>query len=170
MNVLWGNNPAVNEMLWKWASMKLFEHTRGFGGACHTMGVFDGTELIGVMVYHNYDRKAGAIEVSGAADNPRWLTRKVLWDMFAYPFEQLDCQIVVMRVSPENRHLHRILTAYGFDCYTIPRLRGRHEDELIFTLTDDAWRNNGFHRNHRNGQRSSGTPGPSRDGSSLHLH
>src|SRR5690606_2224075 len=80
---------------------------------------------------------AGAIEVSGAADTPRWLTKKVLWEMFAYPFEHLGCQIVVMRVSTENTRLHRILTAYGFECYRIPRLRGRHEDELIFTLTDD---------------------------------
>jgi len=154
MNTLWGDDPKVNTMLWQWASMKLFDHLRGFG-PCHCMGVFDKGKLVGVMVYHNFDRKSGAIEVSGAADTPRWLTKKVLWEMFAYPFEHLDCQIVVMRVSTENTRLHRILTAYGFECYRIPRLRGRHEDELIFTLTDDAWRNNGFHRDHQvNGSRA----------------
>lgn len=150
MNVIWGSDrePELNRALAEWAAMRIFGTPKAFG-PCTTMGVFDGANLIGAMVYHNWDRDADVIEISGAALHPRWLTKAVLWEMFAYPFDELGCQSIVMRVSPVDRRLRRILTAYAFQCFTLPRLRGRHEDENVFILTDDAWRNNGFHHQHK---------------------
>lgn len=149
MRVYWGHDSTdarTNANLAAWVGQKLFgDKARGFG-PCTTMAVFDEQELLGVMVFHNYESAAGIIEVSGAANDPRWLTRPVLRQMFAFPFDELGCQMVVMRVSETNARLMRILTAYGFQSYRIPRLRGRNEDEIVFTLTDDRWRNNGFHR------------------------
>jgi RimJ/RimL family protein N-acetyltransferase len=130
---------------WQWASAKLFGNLRGFG-PCTTMGVVHDGGLVGVMVFHNFDRESGVIEISGVSETPRWVTRRVLEAMFSYPFDQLGCQLVVMRVSERDERLPRILTAYGFESFYIPRLRGRGEGENIFTLTDDAWRVNGFHR------------------------
>ncbi len=132
-----------------WASAKLFGNLRGFG-PCVTMGVVDGSNLAAVMVYHNLDRKAGVIEISGASETREWLKRHVLWEMFSYPFEEQKCQLVVMRVSERNvmwngRGLPRLLKAYGFTSTYIPRLRGRDEGEYIWTLADDVWRANGFH-------------------------
>lgn len=146
MITVWGDqlNPELNDALANWAAAHIEGIRRGFK-PCTTMGVFDGDELVAVMVYHNFDRPSGVIEVSGAGITPRWLTRAVLHEMFAYPFDQLGCQMIVMRVSENNSRLLRILTAYGFDHILIPRLRGRDEGERIFTLTDDAWRANGFH-------------------------
>lgn len=136
----------MNALIASWVGKKLFgDKARGFG-QCTTMAVLDGQELVGAMVFHNYESGAGVIEVSGAADHPKWLTRKILHEMFAFPFDEIGCQLVVMRVSASNTRLSRILTAYGFESYRIPRLRGRNEDEIVFTLTDDRWRNNGFHR------------------------
>lgn len=125
--------------------MKLFGHFRGFG-PCSTMGVFDGEDLTAVMVYHNYDRRSGVIEISGAASSKVWLKRHVLREMFAVPFQNMGCQMVVMRVSTKDKALGRMLTAYGFSSYVIPRLRGRNEDDVIFTLTDTVWMNNKFNR------------------------
>lgn len=156
MNVLWGSdqrNPAVNTSLWQWASLNIFGHLRGFG-PCTTMGVFDDELLIGVMVYHGFDREAGIIEISGAAERKDWLKRHVLWEMFHYPFDDLGCQMVVMRVSEKNRQwngrgLPRLLGAYGFTSQKVPRLYGRDEGGILYCLTDDAWRANGFHRQHK---------------------
>jgi RimJ/RimL family protein N-acetyltransferase len=149
LRLYWGNDkvdPKLNKALADWCERKITGGTgRGFG-ACTTLGIFEGQLLLGVVVYHNYVSKAGVIEVGGAADHPRWLTPSVLYEMFAFPFNELGCQMVVMRVSADNTRLAKILTRYGFDSYRIPRLRGRHEDEIVFTLTDDRWRNNGFHR------------------------
>mgnify|MGYP001186295903 CR=1 FL=1 len=145
MNVLWGNDPGVNRALAAWCADQI-GLPRPFQEPYITMGVFDGSKLVAVMLYNNFHPEAGVIEIHGAATSPRWLTRPVLWEMFSYPFIQMGCQNVVMRVSERDKRLARILTAYGFQHVTIPRLRGRDEGERIYWLTDDAWKANGFHR------------------------
>lgn len=151
MQPVWGSDrePELNAYLSRWASVKLFGHGRGFG-PCTTMGVFDGSKLVGVVAFHGYEPAAGIIELSAVTEDKRWLTRPVLWAMFSYTFNQLGCQMVVMRVSERNqqgngRGLHRLLKAYGFTAQRIPRLYGRKEDGLLYCLTQEAWQGNGFH-------------------------
>lgn len=148
MRILWASefgNRELNRSLYLWASQKIFGTFAGFG-PCATMGIFDGDELIAVMVYHNFNSRSGVVEISGAATDKRWLTRDVLKDMFARPFEAMGCQMIVLRVSVNDKPLARMLTAYGCSSYTIPRLRGRFEDETVFTLTDTDWMNSKFNR------------------------
>ncbi|GHA15126.1 hypothetical protein GCM10007989_07350 [Devosia pacifica] len=118
-------------------------------GHCRALGVFDDEKLVAAAIYHNWQPEAGVIEISTAAITPRWLTRKVLHELFAYPFDRLGYQLVVLRISAnrgEDRGICRMCRAFGFEEYRIPRLRGRDEDELIFTLTDDAWRASRFEK------------------------
>lgn len=129
----------------RYVSERVWGGYREFGQGT-AMLVLDDKNVIAVMIHHNLDRGAGVIEISGAADSARWLTKPVLWELFAYPFKQLQCQAVVMRVDPENSRLDRILKAYGFARYDIPRLRGRNKPEAVYVLGDDAWRANGFHK------------------------
>ena len=95
--------------------------------------------LVAGMVYHNWHPEAGVIEMSGAATTPKWLTKPVLNLIFDYPFRVCGCQMAVMNVSEHNKRLHRQLHAAGFKSHTIPRLRGRDEDGILFTLTDTDW-------------------------------
>lgn len=146
MLAFWGHDEAVAA----WVAQRIPDCARGFGN-CRAMGVLDGEKLVAGMVYHDWVPEHGVIEISGASTTQRWLTRPVLWQMFAYPFAGIACQMVVMRVSERNeqwngRGLPRLLEAYGFDRHTIPRLYGRQENGHVFTLTDDAWRANGFHK------------------------
>jgi hypothetical protein len=152
LNILWAaaDKPEVNKALAAWCAKEI-GLKRGFEPPYSTMGVFNEAELISVILYNNYQPEAGVIEFHGAAIDKRWLNRKTLWAMFEYPFIDLGCQLVVTRNSERNemwngRGLHRLLKAYGFKEHRIPRLRGRDEDEIIFTLTDDDWKRNGFHR------------------------
>ena len=152
MNVLWAaaDKPDINASLAAWCAQEI-GLKKGFEPPYSTMGVFDGNELISVVLYNNFQREAGVVEFHGAAKDKRWLTRETLWEMFSYPFLTLDCQMVVTRNSERNemwngRGLHRMLTAYGFKQYRIPRLRGRDEAEIIWTLTDTDWSANGFHK------------------------
>lgn len=153
MHIVWGGsgNAEINRALAEWCAVQI-GLPRPFEEPYTTMGVFDGEKLVAVMLYNNFQPEAGVIEMHGAGIAPRWLTRPVLRAMFEYPFVQLGCQNLVMRVSERNRRLKRILTAYGFDHVTIPRLRGRDEGENIYWLTDDVWRANGFHKEHADGQ------------------
>lgn len=113
--------------------------------------VHDDLTPLGVALFHNYDPRAGVIEVTAAASSRRWLTRPVLLELFSYPFRQLGCQAVVMRCDPQDKALGRILTAYGFTRHEIPRLRGKDKAEAIFVLGDDDWKANGFHKENRHG-------------------
>lgn len=112
---------------------------RGFSASSKAIGVLDGEKLIAGMVYHNWAPEAGVMELSGASIDRRWLQRPILHAIFDYPFTDVGCQMVVMRVSELNTSLHRILRGLQFDEYRIPRLRGRDEDEIIFTLTVENW-------------------------------
>lgn len=147
MKTLWGSDrePMLNAHLAQWASVEIFGRVDGFE-KCTTMGVFDGPKLIAVMVFYNFERDYGVIEISGAGTDKRWLSRAILNEMFSYPFDQLGCQLIIMRVSAKDDDLRRILTSIGFTGYTIPRIRGRTEDETVYTLTDENWRKSKFHR------------------------
>lgn len=104
-----------------------------------------GSPRIAGVIYHNYCPESQVIEMSAAADNSRWLTREVLYAMHAYPFQDAGCQMVVLRTSVKNTRMRSIAKRYGYKEFVIPRLRGRHENEAILTLTDDVWNSSRFH-------------------------
>jgi len=102
--------------------------------------------LLGATVFTNYHPEAGVIEMSSAAVSPKWLSREMINAIFTYPFDQLGCQMVVLRVSPHNSRMLNIGQKFGFNFYTIPRLRGRNEDEVILTFTAEQWRDCPYRR------------------------
>ena len=116
------------------------------------MAVAHKGELIAVIVWHEWNPSSGVMEFSGAAISKRWLTKPVLKAMFDYPFRDVGCQMVVARVSEHNEALLRQLQAYGFTATRIERLRGPDEDEMICTLSREAWASNKFNRGNANGQ------------------
>lgn len=152
MNVVWGGKSSqqINQAICDFVSMRIWDAKKSFGNFT-SMGVVSREKLIAGLIYHNYEPDAGTIEITGAAADRRWLTKPVLYKMYEYPFEQLDCQMVVQRNSEHNHHLNSILRRYGFDEYRIERLRGKNEAEIIFTLTKEQWVNNGYHKEHLNG-------------------
>lgn len=126
----------------EWVAARIPGCERGFG-PCAALSV--GSPVVGAVIFHNYSPEGGVIEMSAAADSPRWLTRPVLWAMHAYIFADAGCQLAVMRVSEQNKRMLRIARAYGYDAHRIPRLRGRNEAEIVLTLSDDQWKESKFH-------------------------
>jgi RimJ/RimL family protein N-acetyltransferase len=108
--------------------------------------------IVGGFVYHDHDTVAGLIEITGASVSKRWLTRDTLYALFSYPFEQLQCQMVFMKCMASDTALGRILMAYGFEPHPIERMFGRGKNGVIYTLTVEAWKANGFHKENANGQ------------------
>src|SRR5688572_17234288 len=92
---------------------------RGFGN-CKGIGVWRDGRLVAGMVFHNWNPENGVIEISSAADDSRWLTSAVRHKMFSYPFEEIGCQMVVLRVAESNGRMVRIARAYGFTGHLIP--------------------------------------------------
>lgn len=157
--LLYGHDKAVSDFV----STLLFHDERGFGN-CRAIGVLDTTgALISGVVYHNWQPEAQTIEMSCASTNPRWLNRIVLDEIFRYPFERVGCQMVLMRVSERNKRLHRQFDVLGLRRLGVPRLYGRNEGGIIFTLTDDDWLAGRFKRRDVQGQ-STDTPRSDADG------
>ncbi len=150
MQIVWGGakNPSERAAMARWAALHIWPGGAEHFGNCVTMGVMDDGKAVACVVFHNWEPKAGIIELSGASVDRRWLTRPVINAMFDYVFIELGCQMAVMRVSARQRqkHIHRFLKAYGFTGHVIPRLLGRDEDCIVFTLTDEAWRGNKFNK------------------------
>ena len=133
-----------------WVAERIEGCERGFG-ACVAMACIKNDAIIGAVVFHNYCPETGAMEMSAAADSGDWLNRESLFGMHNYIFNTSGCQIAVMRVSENNTRMCRIARAYGYEGHRIPRLRGRNEAEIIFTLTDDKWRSSKFNRRSAHG-------------------
>lgn len=125
---------------------------RGFGDDFTAIGVDHGGVLVGGFIFHNWSPEAGVIEISYAGTDRRWLTRRTLYAAFSYVFDGIDCQMAIARTPASFKHAVRIARAYGFNQVTIPRLFGRDEDGIVSTLTVEAWRRNGFHKENAHGQ------------------
>lgn len=147
MQFVWANaDHPMHGAVGDFVSFRLYGHAGAFRDYT-AMGIFEpGGRMVAGLVYYDYDRSAGVIQVSGAADTARWLTKPVLWEMFNFPFNEIGCQALVMRVDPGDRRLERILSAYGFEKHVLPRMRGRDRDDAIYILFDDVWKANGFHK------------------------
>lgn len=104
------------------------------------LGVWRDGELVGGIVYHNWSPESAVIELSVGATTPHWMSRRVLRELFAYPFDFLDCRMIAMRVSEYNTHMRSILKRLGCKEYAIDDLRSEGEAEVVCTLTRAAWR------------------------------
>ncbi len=140
MNIIWSGPSTAerNETVGHFVASHIGIE-RGFEKFA-SMAVFDGDKMIAGSVYHNWQPESGVIEISSAAVSKRWLTKPVIRAMFSFPFDELGCQLVVLRVSERNTVMCEIATRFGFEAYRIPRLRGSSEAEIIFTLTIENWR------------------------------
>ena len=113
---------------------------QGFGRS-RAIGVANSDlELIGGIVYHNFQPKAGWIEVSVAAlPGHRCVTPATLAVMYRYPFMELGCQMVAHTFPKSSAHLERQGAALGGMLINIPRMFGREMDGTVCLLTYEDW-------------------------------
>lgn len=150
MKLYWcGHGTAQHEMALDWLEEEIGER---FRSATVAVVMKENGDLAAAWVWHNWQPDAGVIEFSGASTTPRWMTRAILQNLFAYAFETCGAQMIATRNSATNTRLHRQLKRYGFSRFDIPRLFGRDEDGVVWTLTDDAWRAGDFFKGDGIGQ------------------
>lgn len=134
MRVEWG----LAQETAQWVATRVPGCARGWA-KCRAALVVDqaGKPAAGV-VFHDWSPETGVIEVTAAADDPRWAQRGVLRELFDYAFGACGCQMVVARTGSER--VKRLWRRFGATAYEIPRLGGRDRPLVLLTLTDDAWR------------------------------
>src|SRR5262249_34114191 len=98
-------------------------------------GVLRQGRLAAGVVFHNYDARAGDIEVVIAAGAPRWAAREVFFTAFAYPFLQLGCRRVTARVPVSNLRARRLVEGAGFTLEGLMRSAAHDgSDVLIYGI------------------------------------
>ena len=118
-----------------WAGQRQFGAATAIGFATAEEG------LVAGFVYHGYEPEAGAIEISAYASRHNWCTRSHLERIFAYPFEELGCRLVVARHSEDNKRVRRIWRALGAQETLIPELHAPGVAEAVALLNRQDWQN-----------------------------
>ena len=109
------------------------------------IGIAIGDELVAGVVYHEYRKLAhgGSIQASIAATTPRWCSRAVLRDIFAYPFDQLRCSRLWVSVARTNKPSRSLVQRMGFKLEGVGRKAwdGR-VDTVVYSMLpyENPWR------------------------------
>lgn len=133
MKPVWGFDEAVAALV---AGICGFH--RGFG-PCKAMGFVDcRNELVGGIVFHNWQPEAGVIELSAGSLSRLWPTREILKAATSYAFGDCGCHAMVMRTDKANpsRSIWRKL---GATEHVLPHMRGPDIPEYVNILTRDAF-------------------------------
>ena len=84
-------------------------------GPCEAIGVSDENDnLIGGVVFNNYQPHFRNIEVSFAAVRRNWLTPKLVHGILSYPFDRLGVRRITTLTPKRNRSARQFLKKFGF--------------------------------------------------------
>lgn len=130
-----------------WVASMIPELRTSFG-PCAAIGVVDDEgSIIAGAVYHDYMPHAGVVQMSVAAlPHSGWLTRETIRRCWSFPFQYLQCQMIIMVVPYEQERILRQLAVGGFAFVQMPRLMGRNRHAVIATLTEEDWAKNPLYR------------------------
>lgn len=103
--------PEQNLFLKAWIEERL-QASLGRPADVQCLGVMRDKRLLAVAAYNNY--KTLDIELSFAAEDPRWATKQTVTWILSYPFVQLKTQRVTAVVKKSNRKARRLLLGVGF--------------------------------------------------------
>lgn len=104
----------------------------------HCVARMRGDRLLGGVIFEGYT--GSSIELHVAGFDPRWITRDILWAIFAFPFLQLNCKKVIGRVAETNRRALELDLKLGF--IEEARIRDAYPegDLIILTMRRDECR------------------------------
>lgn len=124
---------AENDALKAWIEARIPDYRSGQHTIC--VGVERGGRLCAVVAWDNF-REGACMDVSIAADNPRWATRQTITTLLMYPFGQLKVRRINSFVAKGNKRARKLNEGLGF------KLEGKLRDAcknneplLVFGLT-----------------------------------
>lgn len=101
-----------------------------------TVGIVSRGELIAAMACGGRER--GNVEITFAADSPKWATRATIAKLMHWPFVQLNCHRVTTRIARSNHRAIRFNEGIGFKQEGVIRGGwGPGEDAILLGLLRD---------------------------------
>lgn len=132
-------NPAENAAVGAFVSSRIFGRPDGFQ-CFSSMGVFKDGQIIGGVIFHDWQPYRGTIEMSVAGDKSRWITRDVINDAMRFIFDDMKCQMVLGQAASTNQDALALDRRIFGNEVVIPRMMGRNIDGHVFSLTEEQWR------------------------------
>lgn len=100
----------------------------------------DRDEMLGGVVFHNWQPAYRNIEVSFASTGPRWLTRDLIQAILSYPFDALRVQRLTAVTPRQARPARQFLEKFGFRREGLVRHGFGTDDAVISGLLEKEWR------------------------------
>ena len=125
-----------------WVAARIPHMAAGEGfGPCAAIGVADESgRALGGVVFSNFQPRYRSIEVSFAAETPRWLTARLIGGILSYPFVQLGCQRITAVTPRRAARARRFLDRFGFRREGVVRKGFGADDAIVSGLLEREWR------------------------------
>lgn len=109
MKVLYGDDANVAA----WVAARI-PHANRFEKYTALGVIADNDAPVAGIVYHDYVPDYGTIQLSMAADSPKWAQREIIRQILAYPFIQLDVRKVWTATPLRNERAIKFNKGIGF--------------------------------------------------------
>jgi RimJ/RimL family protein N-acetyltransferase len=87
--IIEATTPEERTLADRWLSARIPD-LDGVSGPFAFLVVMGGDGVQAIVAYHDYQEKCGTVQITMAADTPRWAARAHLKDLLAYPFKRLE--------------------------------------------------------------------------------
>ncbi|HUU25582.1 MAG TPA: GNAT family protein [Methyloceanibacter sp.] len=114
------------------------------GSGALPVAVMRGDKIAAVIIYHQH--RGASLEMTNAADTPRWATKGVIAELLSYPFEVLGCRRIEAIVRADNVRARRFDEGIGFEQEGIMREKFEDCDGIMYSLTKRDWLGSRWHR------------------------
>lgn len=96
--------------------------------------------LIAGVIYSNYDPDFRTIELSFAADTPKWLSRPIICELLGYAFDTLNVNRLNAFTPKKNGPARKFIDKFGFRREGVATDGfGPGEDAIISRLLKREW-------------------------------
>lgn len=86
--LLFASTPQETAALAAWAADRIEALAGGDFGPCQAAAVIRNGAVAAAVVFHDWQDRAQTLQLSMAADTPRWASREVIAGLYAYAFER----------------------------------------------------------------------------------
>lgn len=136
MNLVFGQDAAVGE----WVERRIPHMHHSFQNFTAIGVALNGAPVAGV-VFSDYSEEYGTMQLSMAADTPRWASRGVVRALLHYPFEQLEINKLWTSTPQSNERAIKFNLGVGFTREAILRHQyGRKNHAVICSMLANEYR------------------------------
>lgn len=137
--IRWALDEDEAALVAPWVAMRV-PHVDRFG-PCQAAVVERNGETAAVVLFHDWNPSAQTMQLSMAADTPRWATRPVVAALFHYAFVTGGANKLWTAVPHDARRVIRFNEGIGLRREAVLRHQfGHKQHAVIFSMLANEWR------------------------------